>query len=213
MSKLTATTAMLMTPEEKALFRASESRLLPKVEDALLRTQIERARRLRKKYGDLLERERAKAQAEGAEPGSRAANGNANTVRKATAFTYVVANFEAESDRRAGVIVPSADATKKKAAATKTSDASKKQSAARATKSKSSEARKPTSGARGSKPHSGESGESLAANGAVPRPGARSAAVRAKQSDLRQQRGPSQRQVGHAAARGRRQQARSDSRG
>lgn len=117
MSKLTATTAMLMTPEEKELFRVSESRLLAKVEGAKLRTQIERARHLRKKYDDLLQRERATAQGEGAEPGSRAAKGNSNTVRKATAFTYVVAQFEAESDRRAGVIAPTARATKSKDAA------------------------------------------------------------------------------------------------
>lgn len=226
MSKLTATTAMLMTPDEKALFRASESRLLPKVESAMLRTQIERARHLRKKYDDLLQRERAKAQADGAKPGSRAAQGNSNTVRKATAFTYAVANFEAESDRRAGVIPPTArskskDAPAKPATSSKKSSkgasAVKEKSSASATDEKSS-AKKPTaakSAVSGSKARSTEGAKSGSASrtaGKATSPAADKPARVAKKTGVRQQRGPAQRQVGHAAARGRRQQARSDSR-
>ncbi len=225
MSKLTATTAMLMTPEEKALFRASESRLLYKVGDAELRTQIERARHLRKKYDDLLQRERATAQSEGAEPGSRVAQGNPATVRKATAFSYVVAQFEAELERRAGAIDPAADSVKTTESGAKTATAgSSKKKALKGTSAKTvTSAMKttgPKNGARGSKaaPSAVEKLDpkksgSRATVGKKSRGGLQNGALRGKQIEQRQKLGPAQRQVGHAAARGRRQQARSDSRG
>jgi len=224
MSKLTATTALLMTPEEKALFRACESRLLHKVGDAELRTQIERARHLRKKYDDLLQRERATAQSEGLEPDSRAAQGNPATVRKATAFTYVVAQFEADLERRAGAIDPAARTatTTEAGAKTATVGSSKKKApkgASAKTPTSETETTRPKNGARGSKAGPSavakldpkESG-SRAVAGKKSRGGVQNGVLRGKQVEQRQKLGPAQRQIGHAAARGRRQQARSDSR-
>jgi len=224
MSKLTATTAMLMTSEEKALFRSSESKSLAKIGEAELRTQIERARHQRKKYDDLLQRERAQAQSEGAAPGSRAAKGNSKTLRKASAFTDVVTRFEAESDRRAGSITPAARSPKSTKATSKTTASSKKATSKRApaTKKKTSKSPAtivPMAGARGSKskPSANEKFDSQksdahAVASEMPRGLLQNAALRAKVNELRHQRGPARRQVAHAAARGRRQQARSDSR-
>lgn len=207
----TAKTATLMTREEKALVRASESKSLAKIGEAVLRTQIERARHLRKKYDDLLQRQRAEAQSQGVPRTSRAAKGNAKTLLKVDAFTEAVTLLERESDRRAGKIVPAAGK-----AATKSS----KKSAKKASRSASG------APARGPEQTARRGSRAAAANGTIdpkksgpktvatemPRGKDQSGDLRAKQNTLRQQRGPAQRQLGHAAARGRRQQARSDAR-
>jgi hypothetical protein len=79
-------TATLMTREEKAFVRASESKSITKLGEAVLRAQIEHARHLRKKYDDLLKRQRAEAQSQRLPRGSRAAKGNAKTLLKVGAF-------------------------------------------------------------------------------------------------------------------------------
>ena len=100
------TIARLMTSDEKDLVRASQSRSIAKLGEAVLRSQIERARHLRKKYDDLLQRQRAEAQSQRVPRGSRAALGNKKTLLKVDAFHDALARLEQESARRAGQIIP-----------------------------------------------------------------------------------------------------------
>jgi len=207
MASLSLKTAALMTRDEKALVRASEARSLAKLGEPVLRTQIERARHLRKKYDDLLQRQRSEAQSQRVPRGSRAAKGNSKTLLKVGAFTDALARFELESARRAGQIVP---ATRKTATRASKKTKAKGKRGAAASPSKASDRRDAPARSANGKVAPKKSGSKTTAP-EIPRPKAQTADLRAKQNLLRSQRGPSMQQVGHAASRGRKVQARRDS--
>jgi hypothetical protein len=196
--------ARLMTRDEKDLVRVSQSRSIAKLGEAVLRAQIERARHLRKKYDDLLQRQRAEAQSQRLPSGSRAALGNKKTMLKVDAFHDALARLELESARRAGQIIPtarkSAKKTKKKA--------SKKGAAAGAPKASDRRGAK-ASAANGRIDPKKSDPKTVATS--LPHGKDQSGNLRAVQNTLRHQRGPGMQQLGHAAARGRRVQARRDS--
>ncbi len=215
MASLTAKTATLMTREEKDLVHASQPKSLEKLGEALLRTEIERARHLRKHYEDFLHREQAVAQSQRAPRGSRAAQGNAKTLLKVTAFTAALARLEQESARRSGAIMPGAakpaskKTSKKKKTPKMASTVSSKKTAKAESRSKITGRTTSTAPAANGRIDRKKSDPKSVAT-ERPRSKEQSGDLRAKQNELRLQRGPSMQQLGHAAARGRRVQARRD---
>jgi hypothetical protein len=206
MASLPQKTAALMTRDEKALVRASASRSLARIGEPALRMHIERTRHLRKKYQDLLDRQRAEAQSRRAPRGSRAAKGNPKTLLKVDAFTDALARLELESARRAGRILPAA---RKTARRTSKKAATKARRSAAAGPSKASDRRGAKASAANGRIDPKKSDPKTVAT-EIPRGKDQSGDLRAKQNLLRLQRGPSMQQLGHAAARGRRVQARRD---
>jgi hypothetical protein len=91
------TAKRLCTDREFELVEASMPAHVRQLTPSALRQKIERARKLRDKYRDLAKRQRLEARGKRRPSGTRPAQGNENTERKAEIFDEVLDRFQAAS--------------------------------------------------------------------------------------------------------------------
>lgn len=103
----------LLNAAELELFDASLASALPTLTAAQLKAKITRARRLRDKQRDLLQRQRLASRSTTGAKGGRTGVANARTADKATALDEVLARFE----KRADLLARKADAEARREAA------------------------------------------------------------------------------------------------
>jgi hypothetical protein len=103
----------LLNAAELELFDASLASVLPTLTAAQLKAKITRARRLRDKQRDLLQRQRLASRTATGTKGGRTGVANARTADKATALDEVLVRFE----KRAELLARKADAEARREAA------------------------------------------------------------------------------------------------
>lgn len=133
----------LSTKPEFDLYVASTPTEVKSHTATRLKSKIDRSRKLRDKYRDLAKRQRLEARGKKAPSGTRAAQGNQRTVRKAELFAEVLERFEKRLEVVERVAAREAAAKeKKRLAAEKKKAASAKKTTARKAPAKKASARK-----------------------------------------------------------------------
>lgn len=188
----------LATQAEWTLLEVSFPPLLKDITPGRLKQKITRARKLQDKYRDLARQQRGEARGKRQAKSTRAAAGNANTVIKQEIFTEARERFEAQLAKLEAKVAK--ELARKEAAAEKKAAKAEKQAAKLAKPAKTS-ARKT-----GVATKRAASKATTSARKAVSKAsrGARKAAVFTRTSSAKHQ--------GHVGSRGRRRQARRDSR-
>jgi len=189
----------LATKAEWALLEVSFPPLLKDITPGRLKQKITRARKLQDKFRDLARQQRGEARGKRRVKGTRPAAGNTNTLAKQEIFSEALGRFEAQ------LVKIEAKAAKEVARKEKAAE----KAAAKAAKAKAPKAAK---AAKSAAPKAGATTKRAAnqatatARKAVSKAsrGARKAAVFTRTSSAKHQ--------GHVGARGRRRQARRDSR-
>jgi hypothetical protein len=186
----------LATQAEWALLEVSFPPLLKDITPGRLKQKITRARKLQDKYRDLARQQRGEARGKRQAKSTRAAAGNANTVIKQEIFTEARERFEAQQAKL--------EAKAAKELARKEAAAEKK--AAKAAKQAGKVAKKVARTKTGAATKRASTKATTTARKAVSKAsrGARKAAVFTRTSSAKHQ--------GHVGSRGRRRQARRDSR-
>lgn len=105
----------LCTAAEYQLVQASLPKSVKRLSAAQLRSKVSRSRKLRDKYRDLARRQRIEARGKGQPRGSRPAQSNKNTVRKAELFDETLTRFEQQLQRVEADVAKSSDGAKKQA--------------------------------------------------------------------------------------------------
>ncbi len=189
----------LATQAEWALLEVSFPPLLKDITPGRLKQKITRARKLQDKYRDLARQQRGEARGKRQAKSTRAAAGNANTVIKQEIFTEARERFEAQQAKLEAKAAK--ELARKEAAAEKKAAKAAKQ-AGKATKV----AKKVTRTKTGAATKRASTKAKTTARKAVSKAsrGARKAAVFTRTSSAKHQ--------GHVGSRGRRRQARRDSR-
>jgi hypothetical protein len=182
----------LATQAEWTLLEVSFPPLLKEITPGRLKQKVTRARKLQDKYRDLARQQRGEARGKRLPKGTRAAAGNDNTVAKQELFTEARERFEAQ------LMKLEAQAAKEAAKAAKLAERKAKKSASA---SRSAKPVKKT--ARKSAKKTKATSTALKAVSKASR-GARKSAVLDRTSSRKHQ--------AHVGARGRRRQARRDSR-
>jgi hypothetical protein len=181
----------LATQAELPLLESSFPPALKDVTPGRLKQKITRARKLHNKYRDLAEQQRGEARGKRQAKSTRPAKGNANTVIKQEMFAEALARFEAALEKLEAKAAK--ELARKEKAATKAAAKSAKP-AKKAAKKTGTATKRATSKAK------------TTARKAVSRTslGARKAAKVARSGNTKHQ--------GHVSSRGRRRQAKRDSR-
>lgn len=193
----------LATQAEWALLEVSFPPLLKDITPGRLKQKITRARKLQDKYRDLARQQRGEARGKRQAKSTRAAAGNANTVIKQEIFTEARERFEAQQAKLEAKAAK--ELARKEAAANKKSAKAAKQ-AGKATKVAKKVTRTKTGAKTGAATKRASTKATTTARKAVSKAsrGARKAAVFTRTSSAKHQ--------GHVGSRGRRRQARRDSR-
>jgi hypothetical protein len=181
----------LATQAEWALLEVSFPPLLKEITPGRLKQKITRARKLQDKYRDLARQQRGEARGKRQATGTRAATGNANTVAKQEIFTEARERFEAQLEKLEAKVAK--ELARKEAAADKKA-ASREKAALKMARTTATAAKRAATKAT----NTARQAVSKASRGA------RKAAGLSRTSRVKHQ--------GHASARGRRRQARRDSR-
>ncbi len=181
----------LATKAEWTLLEVSYPPLLKDITPGRLKQKVTRARKLQDKYRDLARQQKGEARGKRQARSTRAAAGNTNTLLKQEIFTDALARFEAQLQKLEAKAAK--DVARKEKAAEQA--AAKKEKAAVKTPRKSG---KGTKRAASSATASARKAVSKASRGA------RKAAALTRTGSTKHQ--------GHVGARGRRRQARRDSR-
>ncbi len=191
MAQTKATARKLATQAEWTLLEQSFPPLLKDITPGRLKQKVTRARKLQDKYRDLSRQQRGEARGKRRVKGTRPAAGNTNTVTKHEIFAEALERFEAQLAKL------EAKAAKELARKEKTAE----KSASRVAKSAKGSARK-----KGAATKRATASATALSRKAVSKSsrGARKAAEFTRTSSNKHQ--------GHVGARGRRRQARRDSR-
>lgn len=178
----------LVTQAEWALLEVSFPPLLKDITPGRLKQKVTRARKLQDKYRDLARQQRGEARGKRQPKGTRAAAGNANTVAKQEIFTEARERFEAQLAKLEAKVAK--ELARKAAAADKQAAKAAGKAVRKTGAATKRAATKATASARKAVSKSSR--------------GARKAAVFTRTSSAKHK--------GHVGARGRRNQARRDSR-
>jgi hypothetical protein len=181
----------LATQAEWTLLEVSFPPLLKEITPGRLRQKVTRARKLQDKYRDLARQQRGEARGKRKPTGTRAATGNANTLVKQEIFAEARERFEAQLAKLEAQAAK--ELAKKEAAAAK--EAARKEKA---------DAKRAKASGKGMKAATTKATSTARKAASAASRGPRKAAVFTRTSSRKHQ--------AHVGARGRRRQARRDSR-
>ncbi len=193
----------LATQVEWTLLESSYAPLLKEITPGRLKQKITRARKLQDKYRDLARQQRGEARGKRQAKGTRPAAGNDNTVNKQLMFSEALERFEVQLGRIEAKAAKEA-ARAEKAKAKRAPAASKKTAGKTAGKTAKKVAK------RGAKVAKRNSASKVAGKKAAMKRVSKLARASRKQSKLN--RSGAVAHQAHVGSRGRRQQARRDSR-
>ena len=188
----------LATQAEWALLEVSFPPFLKDITPGRLKQKVTRARKLQDKYRDLARQQRGEARGKRKPTGTRAAKGNANTLVKQEIFAEALERFEAQLAKLEAKAAK--ELAKKETAAAKAA-ARKEKAAAKAGKAAPTSRKSAGKATKAAKTRSTATARKAASASSR---GARKAAVFTRTSSKKHQ--------AHVGARGRRRQARRDSR-